>query len=369
MTRNLFEALQVFRLKDRPRDLWADAVCIDQENLSERSAQVQLMAQIFSGASRVLVWLGHGDYFSIQVAFHFVCRYVNRYGRDYLQPGESASYFWRDSERISHDSEVETGPSQTVGRCAVRALGQLFSCPYFRRGWVIQEVALPKVADVHWGHAQINIHWLGHVAYYLLDTLGHEFSDDLKAYDGLREFDSMYSILEQTQYNFIDRTFGRLLMETRGALFKDPRDRIYGMLGLRNSFNEQYVELKSVIQPDYEASLLDCYKATTDTLLVEHQDIIVLTLVQHRNDVEPDWPSYVPHYEQWLLEDLSYQSWRCSGNTSAVVSKAKDGLVLQEFRVDTITSVMGGYESSHSNVELQLLLRQLHAQFAPETVA
>ncbi|KAF2130650.1 HET-domain-containing protein, partial [Dothidotthia symphoricarpi CBS 119687] len=59
ITRNLFHALTMFRYPDRTRDLWADALCINQFNLKERSSQVQLMSRIYSGAKAVLVWLGH----------------------------------------------------------------------------------------------------------------------------------------------------------------------------------------------------------------------------------------------------------------------------------------------------------------------
>lgn len=37
---------------------WVDAICINQEDLEERSAQVQIMPDIYSNASCVIVWLG-----------------------------------------------------------------------------------------------------------------------------------------------------------------------------------------------------------------------------------------------------------------------------------------------------------------------
>lgn len=38
--------------------LWADAICIDQNNIPERNQQVRIMRKIFSQADRVLSWLG-----------------------------------------------------------------------------------------------------------------------------------------------------------------------------------------------------------------------------------------------------------------------------------------------------------------------
>lgn len=58
LTESLFLALHSLRHTERPRTLWADAVCINQSDLEERSAQVAVMGDIFAQADRVLVWLG-----------------------------------------------------------------------------------------------------------------------------------------------------------------------------------------------------------------------------------------------------------------------------------------------------------------------
>lgn len=41
--------------------LWADAVCINQDDMSERSAQVSVMADIYSSAEMVLAWISSDD--------------------------------------------------------------------------------------------------------------------------------------------------------------------------------------------------------------------------------------------------------------------------------------------------------------------
>jgi hypothetical protein len=41
--RNLEVALRNMRYQDKPRVLWADAICIDQSNRAEMASQVQLM--------------------------------------------------------------------------------------------------------------------------------------------------------------------------------------------------------------------------------------------------------------------------------------------------------------------------------------
>jgi len=54
-------AVRRMRLSDRPRVLWIDAICIDQSSTTERSAQVALMATVYSTAQHNLVYLGEDD--------------------------------------------------------------------------------------------------------------------------------------------------------------------------------------------------------------------------------------------------------------------------------------------------------------------
>ena len=45
ITQNLFDTLHKIRLPNRPRFLWADAICINQEDMEERERQVRLWAR------------------------------------------------------------------------------------------------------------------------------------------------------------------------------------------------------------------------------------------------------------------------------------------------------------------------------------
>jgi hypothetical protein len=56
--RNLWHALRCLRTEFGARILWVDAICINQENVSERNHQVGMMGNIYSFATSVRVWLG-----------------------------------------------------------------------------------------------------------------------------------------------------------------------------------------------------------------------------------------------------------------------------------------------------------------------
>ena len=55
---NLHALLRQLRRNRYSRFIWIDAICIDQGNLTEKSAQIPLMRHIFKEAKNVFVWLG-----------------------------------------------------------------------------------------------------------------------------------------------------------------------------------------------------------------------------------------------------------------------------------------------------------------------
>lgn len=61
ITASLWRALRRLRLKEQPRTLWADALCIDQKNIEEKNKQVPMMGEIYGAADRVNVWLGEDE--------------------------------------------------------------------------------------------------------------------------------------------------------------------------------------------------------------------------------------------------------------------------------------------------------------------
>ncbi|KAF2423212.1 HET-domain-containing protein, partial [Tothia fuscella] len=60
VTKNLSAALHRLRQRGQSQPIWADAICIDQENISERNQQVSIMDEIYRHALRILVWINEG---------------------------------------------------------------------------------------------------------------------------------------------------------------------------------------------------------------------------------------------------------------------------------------------------------------------
>lgn len=61
---NLFEYLKQRREPTRSVMLWIDAICINQSDKSERSAQVTRMTSIYMNAQLIEIWLGPEDLLS-----------------------------------------------------------------------------------------------------------------------------------------------------------------------------------------------------------------------------------------------------------------------------------------------------------------
>lgn len=61
ISNNLLQALMRIRKINKDISIWIDQICIDQQNNKEKAHQVQLMGQVYSKASQVVVWLGPAD--------------------------------------------------------------------------------------------------------------------------------------------------------------------------------------------------------------------------------------------------------------------------------------------------------------------
>ncbi len=50
-----------FRKNGSARLLWADQICINQDDIEERNHQIEFMREIYANARRTLIWIGDSD--------------------------------------------------------------------------------------------------------------------------------------------------------------------------------------------------------------------------------------------------------------------------------------------------------------------
>lgn len=68
----MIEAKRRLRPKSGELRLWIDAICINQDDLSERNAQVSVMGRIHQDASSVFAWLDWPDGWDPRLIFGFI---------------------------------------------------------------------------------------------------------------------------------------------------------------------------------------------------------------------------------------------------------------------------------------------------------
>lgn len=123
---NTVAALRRLRLLDRPRRIWIDAVCIDQQNVDERNHHVAMMREIYSNASENLIYLGEASSKTTKAAVDSLSAISAEIrGATYGRAGLGYLLFDEDDNRQYCDTGLG-------GNVDFRALRKLFSAPWFR---------------------------------------------------------------------------------------------------------------------------------------------------------------------------------------------------------------------------------------------
>jgi len=231
--------------------LWIDALCINQGDIGERNREVKRMRAIYQTARDVVVWLGEESDDS-GMAMKFVKRLA-----------ESCA----DGTDDVLGRELRTSPEMFVG--AWRAIGQLFTRPYWERLWIIQEIAMGNSqtpvlcgdATVRWGHIYHGIYTFGsrHIDIFF-SNIERECREGGVRYAGLNRNKLIHLWREgEVQAGKQLPQFLPMLDLGRKSAATDPRDKVYGLLGLMPP------EVAASIEPDYEKPIPEVYLSLAKT--------------------------------------------------------------------------------------------------------
>jgi hypothetical protein len=241
---NLYIALQNLRHVYRPRILWIDAVCINQECVAERNAQVKLMPQIYSGAQRVLIWLGERSDKS-----HTAFKVVRRLHTSMYQSSA-------DRDLLYLTDEDRDALSETFKKSK-----------WWHRLWCVQEFVYAKSAVLvcgdeafMWDLLPLKYHFStlkGMVGY----TGAHEFWD----VDALATFKANF---DDVACHPADR-LAQLLESFQYKECSDPRDRIFAISSLDPSSH-------ALLEPDYNLTVSEVSLQATKAMVLESSNLDVL---------------------------------------------------------------------------------------------
>ena len=123
ITATLEAALRDLRDPSRMLRIWADALCIDQSNMTERNSQVALMAQIYSIAHHTVIHLG-----SLTESYEIILR---------AAPSNTTGV-------VSNEIPIDD--------LAGLAATSLLRLPWFSRVWIFQELVLSRDPWLQCGH-------------------------------------------------------------------------------------------------------------------------------------------------------------------------------------------------------------------------
>lgn len=203
---NALRRLRFTKISNLSRDLWVDAICINQESVQERSHQVGIMQYIYATALRVLVYLGEdsGD----------------------PNPGTSAPWIYQNNgNTLDLDSDLSKRP-------------------YFSRTWVIQEIASARSAWVLYG------------------SRGARWQDFLGPVQKNRPHPWL-SLVAQPRHREMSELYN-LLVAASNCKASDPRDKVFALLNLFIGAND------AGFAADYSLSHAQVFAGTTAFLLLQN---------------------------------------------------------------------------------------------------
>ncbi|KLU91742.1 hypothetical protein MAPG_10691 [Magnaporthiopsis poae ATCC 64411] len=222
--------------------VWIDTICINQEDLLERSSQVQLMGEIYSLSARTLIWLGpHSPTSSL--AWELLDRIYGVFGSRHPLAEQVSDI---PVQLYSDAYHAGTGLPPWDDEAWLR-VKELLELDWFSRVWVIQEVVLSR-QDPLLLHGEHTYPW---------HRLGWAVA-----------------WLRRNGYTRLPRVSGKALNNKFRAT--DQRDKIYGLLGLAAESREAS-GLPGPLRPDYSLGVAETYQKVARFLLERSGSLAMMT--------------------------------------------------------------------------------------------
>lgn len=264
---NCHDALRHLRQEDRDRQLWIDAICINQEDLNERANQVRLMEKIYQIALDVIVYLGE-DTPGSRVLF-----------------GELAD---ADTELSLRGTCDRPPPSDLI----IGELDNLLQRPWFKRVWVLQEVHMNASVTFMCGLNCASSIALSRCLFgYRNNTLVTRLEDILAI-----------SLIERgiKSYPTAQLSLWYLLYWSRTFLATDYRDKVFA---LRSLISQRRTDMDFLIS--YVENVEEIFTKTA-IFLLPALGLQLLTATRHPHTME--MPSWIPDWSQRLPLDFYFFS-------------------------------------------------------------
>lgn len=306
VTPNCESALRHIRRKDATVTLWVDAICINQNDNKEKSAQIGQMREVYKAAANVIVWLGDAS----------------------TDTGLAIDLLAQIGEIGRYDPQIST--SRNVGTAAAwRAVEELFKREWFDRIWVIQEVSLARSVDIRCGQHEMSWTTFNRALQWYLE-------DNTHIRRGILDADSLFMNAIEVRNAWAARIYGTGCepeLESLLAQFSHWKatvldDKVNGLLGM--SQEHDVPEL----QPNYDNSVYQTYINVVRYLITRDKRLDILGQVQNPAMYKGDPPKHDKPLPSWVPDwtpDKAYRtqlSERYRPDDDAQVMTTSDGKIL-----------------------------------------
>ncbi|KAJ4301399.1 hypothetical protein N0V90_003491 [Kalmusia sp. IMI 367209] len=366
ISQTLHGALRRLQLPDRRRLLWIDQICIDQHNTEEKAEQVQLMSTIYTRCSNCIVWMGEvkdGVPLEDVDAAIQLLQYMAR------------------ARRSRNPSSLPFPPALPDRfEVAIEALRGITKQEHqwWNRIWTVQEAALPEHVTLQWGQFQIT--WTD------LQQVREAWVRPGYYPEPLRELVARYHpahnvifdlVMHVTWVNVAREPYFHDPFETihryRFRQATNPRDKIYGLLGLCEPGLLPITE-----KCDYDVPTAQVFTTLTQELIIAEEGLRPLTLSPRQNlsestpnisswalDLDHVVPKYSadPYYQMYGYEHYEANKGMRQLDVRAIKKQVgQRTLSLTGVYVDTIKHTLEGYrthaEPQHNFAATEALLHE-----------
>ncbi|KAI9713983.1 MAG: hypothetical protein M1820_000713 [Bogoriella megaspora] len=269
------------------------------------------MGQIYKNCSEVVMWLGeritlHPDTRTLEEGHDRLRRFLETgifacdrvFSEDYEDLLAFSIFYILSSDRhfgelpcFADDGLSSYGISHLF-KAGFEMLKHIMNLPYWSRIWIVQEIVLPPKAKIAYG--SINAPWdvvsqaalifENHGGSCCIDQCAR-LSETVKSV--LSDFSFNVRVVELTRmHRQIESKIGLswLLRQHFHRKATDSRDKLYGVLGLVNSWSEDFK-----IIPDYTKTAREVYEDLTIRSITSTESFDMLVGETMRNEHFPSW--------------------------------------------------------------------------------
>jgi hypothetical protein len=277
VTQNLAEALPYLRHEKEPRILWIDAICINQQDLIERSWQVGQMSNIYSLAKLVVVWLGPEQDDST-LAFNSLASFGSKVVVHDWNPPKPEPLSEDDASLCDVNAPLPWTEEETT------AVLSLFNRPWFERLWIRQEIQLATNAILVCGYSTIPWNLFRYAAICVISKPAPEGS-------GVR-YRLLAEIIVYDSLN--DYSLEFLISNMKDAKCADPKDRVFGALNLLS----EKARKRLALTPDYNKTTSQVYGEAAFKYMSTSLRLDLLRACNLQQTERPSqMPTWVPSWE------------------------------------------------------------------------